>query len=87
MKSLIFLLVLANTFAYSQKSISERLSQKEAKAKTITYLIDASYATQDRTGSMIFVNNVKNEWINKPTNYAAIVGVFFTNNLCVSNCM
>ena len=69
MKSLIFLLVLANTFAYSQKSISERLSQKEAKAKTITYLIDASYATQDRTGSMIFVNNVKNEWINKPTNY------------------
>ena len=69
MKLLIFIFVLVNTFAYSQKSISERLSQKEVKAKNITYSIDASHATPDRPGSMIFVNNIKNEWAFKPTNY------------------
>lgn len=69
MKLLILVFVLANTFAYSQKSISERLSQKEAKAKTITYLVDASYVNIGSYGNMIVVYNTKNEWAYKPTNY------------------
>ena len=69
MKSLVLLLVLANGLAYSQKSISERLSQKEAKAKTITYLIDASYVNIGSYGNMIVVCNTKNNWVNTLPNY------------------